>query len=518
MDCIKLDFRETGLFSKLIDDYVEENPQLAPFYSAPPTIKGFKKALALKDFSVENRSTLVEVLKEQYTSIDTPSKVNENIEALLDSKTFTVTTGHQLNIFTGPLFYIYKLVATINLAKKLNQEYPEYKFVPVYWMGTEDHDYEEINHLYVNNKKYEWQTEQRGATGRFTTEGLKEVLSQLPGRTEVFKNALKRHKNLSNVVRDYVNALFGSEGLVSIDADDARFKKEFVPVIKDELFNESSHVLVDEQSKALENAGYKQQLQPRELNLFYLEDGFRARIIKEEEGFSVVDSDLKFTEEEINGLLETNPERFSPNVILRPVYQETILPNLAYVGGPSELAYWFQLKSVFNYFKLAFPILMPRSFVMYINNATGKKINKLGVSIKDLFLREDIFINKYIKSLSNGQLNVEQTQKELKTLFKSLKQKAANIDKTLAALVESEQVKSAKSISRVESKMLKAEKRHRKDELRMLKEIYASIYPGGVPHERRENILSINEPDFITQLLVTLNPLDLKYCIINAGR
>ncbi len=518
MDCIKLDFRETGLFSKLIVDYVEGNPQISPFYTSPPTLEGFKKAIALKDFSIENRTTLVEVLKEQYGSIDAPFQVLENIEALSDSKTFTVTTGHQLNIFTGPLFYIYKLVATINIAKKLSEEYPEYKFVPVYWMGTEDHDYEEINHLYINNKKYEWETEQRGATGRFTTEGLEEVLNQLPGRTDIFKKALKKHNRLSDVVRDYVNALFGSQGLVSIDADDARFKKEFLPVIKDELFNESSHVLVDEQSKALENAGYKQQLQPRELNLFYLVDGLRARIVKDENGFSVLDTDLKFTVEEINGLLETNPERFSPNVILRPVYQEMILPNIAYVGGPSELAYWFQLKTVFDHFKLSFPILMPRSFVMYIGMATYHKIKKLDVNFIDLFLREDLFINKHIKSHANGQLNIEDTKEQLNVLFNNLKEKAAKVDKTLAALVESEQIKGAKSISRVEHKMMKAEKRKREDELRMLDDIYTSLYPGGVPHERRENLLSIDDSHFIEQLLELLDPLALKYGLIRANK
>jgi len=518
MDCIKLDFRETGLFSKLIIDYIEGNPQISSFYTSPPTLKGLKKAVTLKNFNSGNRSTLVEVLKEQYSSIEAPSKVNENIEALLDSKTFTVTTGHQLNIFTGPLFYIYKLVATINIAKKLNKEYPDYKFVPIYWMGTEDHDYEEINHLFIDNQKYQWDTDQRGATGRFTTDGLEEVLNQLPGRTYVFKKALKKHDRLSDVVRDYVNALFGSEGLVSIDADDARLKKEFLPIIKDELFNERSHVLVDEQSSALEEAGYKQQLQPRELNLFYLEDDLRARIIKEEEGYSVLDTDLKFSKEEMQELVETNPERFSPNVILRPVFQETILPNIAYVGGPSELAYWFQLKTVFDHYKLAFPVLMPRSFVMYIGTAPYRKIKKLDVSYTDLFLRKDLFINKHIKAHTNGELDIENTKAQLAILYKELKAKASKVDKTLAALVESEQIRGAKSLSRVENKMMKAEKRKREDEVKMLNEIYESLYPGGVPHERRENLLSVNDPHFIKQLLELLDPLALKYTLIRANK
>jgi len=514
MDCIKLDFRETGLFSKLIVDYVEENPKLNPFYAHPPTLEGYKKALLAKNFSADYRNTLVEVLNEQYANIETPDMVTANIKALSGAKTFTVTTGHQLNIFTGPLFYIYKLAATINLAKKLAETYPDYNFVPVYWMGSEDHDYEEINHLYINNKKYEWQTNQGGATGRFNTEGLDEVLNQLPGRTEMFKHALKKHNNLSAVVRDYVNAMFGSKGLICLDADDARFKKEFLPVIKEELFDEISHPLVETQSNALDEAGYKQQLQPRELNLFYLTDGLRARIIKEGDSYSVVDTGLQFSKKEIESLLETNPERFSPNVILRPVYQEVILPNLGYVGGPSELAYWFQLKSVFDHFKLAFPILMPRSFVMYLGQATCRKIDKLGVAIKDIFLREDLFINAYVKSKSNGQLSLAEAKEELTALFAGIKKKAAKVDATLAALVESEQINSVKSINRVEQKMLKAEKRNRKDELRMLKEIYESLYPGGVPHERRENILSVDNPNFIEQLFAQLNPLDLKYVIL----
>ncbi|MCF6359349.1 MAG: bacillithiol biosynthesis cysteine-adding enzyme BshC [Cyclobacteriaceae bacterium] len=513
-----MNFRETGLFSKLIIDYVEGNSDLDSFYAQPPTLDGYKKALLAKDFSAEYRNTLVEVLNEQYSRIETSEAVANNIAALSDKKTFTVTTGHQLNIFTGPLFYIYKLVATITLAKKLSEAYPQYKFVPVYWMGSEDHDYEEINHLYIDNQKYEWETNQGGATGRFYVEGLEEVLNQLPGRTEIFKQAFKKHANLSDVVRDYVNALFGNEGLVCLDADDARFKKEFLHVIKEELFEEVSHPLVETQSNALEKAGYKQQLEPRELNLFYLVDGLRARIVKEADSFSVVDTDLKFSVQEMEELLESNPERFSPNVILRPVYQEVILPNLGYIGGPSELAYWFQLKSVFDHFKLAFPILMPRSFVLYLNQATGRKIDKLGVAVKDLFLREDLFVNAYVKSKSNGQLSLAEAKVEMATLFANIKEKAANIDVTLVDLVESEQLNSIKSINRVEHKMLKAEKRQRTDELRILHEIYASVYPAGIPHERRENILSIDDPNFIDQLLGLLNPLDLKYVIIRADK
>jgi len=518
MDCDKLDLKDTGQFSKLIIDYVDGNPELSPFYSAPPTLEGFGEAIKAKSFSSDFRFTLVEVLKEQYASIKTPLRVSENIESLSHNKTFTVTTGHQLNIFTGPLFYIYKLIATINLAKELNKRYPEYRFVPVYWMGSEDHDFEEINHLYVNSSRYEWQTEQGGATGRFHTEGLKEVLAQLPGRKKVFENALKKHTRLADVVRDYVNALLGEEGLVILDADDIRFKKEFIPVLEDELFKENTFKLVEDQSIALDKAGYKQQLNPRELNLFYLVDGLRSRIEKIDTGYSVVDTNIKFTKTEIEDLLENHTDRFSPNVILRPVFQETILPNLAYVGGPSELAYWFQLKQVFDHFKLAFPILMPRSFVMYIGMATCHKIKKLHVNYKNLFLREDLFINKYIKTHSDNQLNLEEAKVQLNEFFIKLKQKVAEVDSTLGALVESEQVKGEKSLSKVEQKMFKAEKRKRQDELRMLNEIYTSLYPGGTPHERKENLLSIEDPDFINNLLEVLNPLDIKYRVIRADK
>jgi len=518
MDCDKLELKETGQFSKIIIDYVDGSPQLSPFYSVPPTIEGFKEAIKAKSFSSGFRATLVEVLKEQYASINAPSLVLENIDALSNHKTFTVTTGHQLNIFTGPLFYIYKLVATINLAKELNETYPEYRFVPVYWMGSEDHDFEEINHLYINNKRYEWQTDQRGATGRFNTEGLKEVLDQLPGRKEVFENALKKHTRLSDVVRDYVNALLGDEGLVVLDADDARFKKEFIPVLEDELFEEKTIKLVEDQSNALDEAGYRQQLNPRELNLFYLEEGLRARIEKDETGYSVVDTDIRFTKAEIKDLLKTNPERFSPNVILRPVFQETILPNLAYVGGPSELAYWFQLKQVFDHFKLAFPVLVPRSFVMYIGMATCHKIRKLNINYKDLFLREDLFINKYIKTHSKNELDLDNAKKQLSELFIKLREKAIGVDSTLGALVESEHKKGEKSISRVEYKMLKAEKRKRQDELRMLNEVYNNLYPSGTPHERKENLLSVEEPQFIEFLLGLLNPLDIMYSVIRADK
>ncbi len=516
MDCTKLSFRETGLFSQLMVDYVEGNPQLKPFYSNPPTLEGLKNTLLAKDFTLENRHTLVQVLQEQYATTETPDIVNQHMAALADKNTFTVTTGHQLNIFTGPLFYIYKLVATINLANKLQAAYPAYHFVPVYWMGSEDHDYEEINHLYIHGKKYEWQTPQRGATGRFTTEGLAELLEQLPGNTRVFEEALKKHTLLADAVRAYVNTLLGNQGLVCLDADDARLKKIFLPVIKDELINESSRPLVEAQSQALSKAGYKQQLQPRELNLFYLTDTFRNRLVKEGEVFKVVDTDIEFTENQLKEELAEYPERFSPNVILRPVYQETILPNIAYVGGPSELAYWFQLKKVFEHFKLAFPVLMPRSFVLYISPRASHKMDKLNVPIPDLFLRKDLFINTYIKSSSNGQLSLKEAEEQLLNVFVNVKQKAEQVDATLSGLVESERVKAQQSLVRVAKKMLKAAKRKHTDEVRMLHEIYEEVYPAGIPHERRENILAIDNPEFINQLLELLNPLELTYLVLKA--
>ena len=313
----------------------------------------------------------------------------ENIQSLSESNTFTVTTGHQLNIFTGPIYFLFKLVTTINLSKKLKEYYPDFHFIPVYWMASEDHDFEEISYFNMFGEKYQWATGQTGAVGRFDPSSLADVLYQIDENVELFEKAYGRFHTLAGSVRFYVNELFGSEGLVVVDGDDSELKAQFATVTKDDILNQNAHQRVNETNKQLINLGYKLQASSRPINFFYLDD-FRRRIICEGENFKVLGSKIKFSKQEILSEIEHYPERFSPNVIMRPLYQEMILPNLAYLGGPAEIIYWLQLKGVFDYYKIEFPIIMPRNFGMIIHQKIAKKINQEVDNFKSCCLQKSI--------------------------------------------------------------------------------------------------------------------------------
>ena len=201
---------DTNAFSPFFLDYISQNKNLHPFYHRFPLPEHFGDQVSEKkaSFPRHHRDVLVAALKEQYAHLKAPAAVSDNITALGDTNTFTVTTGHQLNIFTGPLYFLYKIVTVINACKELAAQYPDYRFVPVYWMASEDHDYEEIKYFRLYGKKYIWETNQSGAVGRFSTKGFDKLLNEVPGDTALFREAYTWNKTLADAVRHYVNALF----------------------------------------------------------------------------------------------------------------------------------------------------------------------------------------------------------------------------------------------------------------------------------------------------------------------
>ncbi|WP_370088481.1 bacillithiol biosynthesis cysteine-adding enzyme BshC [Ekhidna sp.] len=506
---------ETDCFSQFFIDYITQKKELAPFYSAFPSVKNFKEAIASRNFQAANRQVLGEVLKEQYANTAMSSSVSQNIDLLEDSKTFTITTGHQLNIFTGPLYFIYKIVTVINACKTLKQAYPEYNFVPVYWMASEDHDFDEINHFFLEGKKYEWQTDQKGAVGHFDPSGLKEIAAKLPKAAEFFKEAYSQ-KSLAEAVREYVNHLFGNEGLVVVDADHARLKALFSHVMQSDLFDHTPEALVAETSSSLESLGYKTQVHARPVNFFYLDKGIRERIEKTESGFQVVDTDLSFSDSEMRQLIQNQPERFSPNVILRPLYQETILPNLAYVGGPSEAVYWLQLKAVFDHFKTAFPLLMPRNFALVIPGAASTKWSKTGLSQRDLFLSAEAAFDKWVKANCDHDISYGSELKKLAKIEKELKDKASAVDPTLTQHIEALHTSYTKRIEKAEKKLVRAEKRLYEDRKKQIEAVKESLFPAGSLQERRDNFLNfyLKDPTFIEKLLQSFDAFDYRVYLL----
>ncbi len=507
-----LAFEATRHFSPLFLDYINQKPKTTELYGEYPLLANFKNQLNNKKFSTEKRKTLVNVLKNQYQNITH----HPSLDILLEENTFTVTTGHQLNIFSGPMYIIYKLITTINLANTLKKAYPAYNFVPVYWMATEDHDFEEINHFNLFGKTHHWNTNQKGAVGRMDPKEMTTIFEGINEDLSLFKNAYLSHATLSEATRYLYNELFGKQGLLCIDADEHDLKKIFSHKIKRELIEQSSHTLLEKNTQKLQKLGYKPQITAREINLFYLDNQLRERIIHQDGFFQVLNTSLKFTEKEILDTLEKFPEKFSPNVILRPIYQEEILPNLAYIGGPAEVNYWLQLKDIFDYFDLTFPIVMPRNTAMVISKKINQKIEKLHLKASDFFEDENQLKKLYLEKVATNHFNLDQEKENIKAIFEKICSKAITIDKTLEASVNIEKQKTLSSFETFEKKVKKAEERKHETEIQQLKGVKEKLFPNGSPQERSENILAflLDNPEFINEMIKVFDPLNFKYCVV----
>jgi bacillithiol biosynthesis cysteine-adding enzyme BshC len=524
-DCIS--YQTSGYFSKLIQDYLDQKSELKPLYNHFPTLENFEKQITEKqaNFDNANRIPLVETLKKQYQNIEVSDATKQNIELLALPNTFTITTGHQLNLFSGPLYFLYKIISTINLTKELKLKYPTNNFVPIYWMATEDHDFEEINYFNFKGKKFRWNKESTGPVGRLSTEGLEEffeIYSKDLGSStnanvlkKIFEEAYLKHENLADATRFLANSLFTNYGLVILDADDANLKRPFIPYIKEELEQQTSFKTVQETISKFQD--YTVQVNPREINLFYIEDDLRERIIFEKDKYFVNNTKISFSKEEILQLLENNPEKFSPNVIMRPLYQEIILPNLCYIGGGGEIAYWLELKSFFDAVKITFPMLLVRNSVLLNTEKQAKKADKLGLSWADLFTKPADLINTITRKLSAFPIDLTPQKETLEKQFEYLYELAQQTDKSFTGAVKAQEVKQKKGLENLEKRLLKAQKRKLDNELQRVADLQFELFPNQSLQERQANFSEFyleKGEQLIPLLIQKLKPLETNFNII----
>lgn len=527
MKSTNISFEKTGYFSQTMIDYLAKAETIKPYYNNFPDLRGFRKQITDKlDFSPEIRRVLVDTLKEQYIKFETSESTFKNIDSLLQSNSFTVTTGHQLNLFTGPLYFLYKIISTINLCERLSAEFPKNNFVPVYWMATEDHDFEEINFFNFRGTKVVWNHEQGGPVGRFENEGLDEVFNEFSQHLggsinaeylkSLFERAYLQHQNLSEATRYIANELFGKYGLVILDADDVKLKSCFMPYLEDELKNQTSFQKVSSTNTTLAK-NYKVQVNPRELNVFYIENGLRERVIYEKGRYKVANTDISWKEAEILDFLKEFPERFSPNVIMRPLYQEVILPNLCYIGGGGELAYWMQLKNYFESLEVPFPILLLRNSVQVISKKQAKKLEKLSISLDEIFLNQMDLIKRKVQQNSDIQFSFNDAKELLNQQFLALRRVAEETDPSFIGAVDAQYKKQTNGLKNLEKRLLRAEKRNHKDLVDRITKLQNELFPNQSLEERQRNFseyyLEYGD-DFITALKENLDPLKLKFTVI----
>ncbi len=516
----RVPFAEVPQFSKRDVAYATGSTDLRPFYQYPVTLDAFAQVMEDKMEDGTDRELLVSELEAQYADLPEVAAVAESLHHLRSRNTFTVITAHQPSLLTGPLYYVLKICSTINLARQLNERYPDNHLVPVFIMGGEDHDFEEINHAHVYGNRLEWKNEAGGSVGALATEGLEVVLQELKGilgdretATEIYAKieaAYTQYPTYAAASVALVHALFGHYGLVVANMSRPAFKVAFRPLMERELFDSVSQPLIEKAQQQLEGIGYSGQAHAREINLFYLSPGRRDRIVREGKRYSVLGTDQQFTEAELRAELEAAPERFSPNVVMRPLFQELIFPNLAYIGGGGELAYWLERKEQFATFEINFPMLIRRNSVLWIDKGNQKKLQKLELGYRELFRSTDLIIRDYVARASENELSLSTELAELEALFQRIAEKAEQIDPTLTKSVLGEHARQAKAVENIEGRLRRTEKQRFETAMNQIRGLREKIFPEDGLQERYDSFLNfyLQEGEALFDTLIEhLDPL-----------
>jgi bacillithiol biosynthesis cysteine-adding enzyme BshC len=519
---------EVSFYPPMAKDFLQNSQKFIEqkLANTSPIEPDFQDLVKNKSNQKIDRNLLTRIIKKQYSNIKKPCKsVQENIEKLSQSNIYTITTGHQLCMYTGPLYFIYKIASVISLSKQINQKYSEFQTIPVYWMASEDHDFEEVNHFYIQNQKIEWQptTKFKEAVGKINPSEIdnlyKQIKSQFPELSkasldiEQFNRFYSESITLAEATRKIVNYLFGEYGIVVIDADEPELKKQFSYIIKKELQENFTFKQSNTAQEKLVNLGHSRRINPREINLFFMDSNLRERIEKVENNFKVVSTALNFSETEILNLLELNPEKFSPNVLLRPLYQETILPNIAYIGGSAEVEYWLQLKPVFDEAKIPYPAVLFRDSFFLINPKIHKKIEKLNLSLYSLFEDSSKLFTRLAVSNYSTNFDTNSAYQSVVSQLKIIIENIETIDPKLQYSGKSTLKKVENELDKLEKKRIRAIKRKSKQIELDIEQIFEKIKPQSIYQERRMNYLdgiTILGKNFIQIIVENSNPLEGK--------
>ncbi len=510
-------------FNKLVFTYLNQNLQVNHLYDYYPNLEGFQQALKeISNYTYERNILSSVLLKQALSDTNTSQKSIDNIHSIVNENTFTITTGHQLCLFTGPLYVIYKISAIIQLAKYLKQYFPQYHFVPVFWMNSEDHDINEINHFYDGYKKYLWNVHtDRTPVFLMNTNGLDEVYEQMKESNTfseqvltLFENAYLKHSSYTQATRYLINELFGYEGIVIIEPNEQAFKEKFKSYFHKDIFENATYQNIQSSIKFLNDNHYPIQVTPQKINTFLFHDNKRLLIQQDNDVFYLKGTNIKWSRVELEKHLDTHPEKFSPNVLLRPLYQQKILPNTAYIGGNAEVSYWLELKNIFSVFNVFYPIIIQRPVLFISPKNVQRKIEKLQLSFSKIFENNKHTLIKQMMDEQHLSIHLKKYQNEFLNIFDKLLYETEQIDKTLIAYLNAEKTKTIKFIENLEQKLNRTIKQKNETLLKQIDDIYYTFFPDDKMQERVWNIsyvAKILNKDSLSELIHDLIP----YCTIN---
>lgn len=478
----------------LVKAYLKQNRELQHLYNAPPTEDGVIQHIeARKGFPQHHRDTLAEVLETQYGRLGkTSNEALKQIAMLRQANTFTVTTGQQCGLLLGPMYTTLKILSAIRLCRELKQARPDDHFVPLFWLASEDHDIEEINHIRLGEKTHIWPTQEQGAAGRLSTAHLDAMLDALRQATSSdvdSKQWLKwveeayAEPTLARATQKLAISLFGELGLLVLDPDDARLKALFAPHIEKDILEQTSYRESRAAVDFLRNT-YSVQVEGREINFFYLADQYRERIEQLNGGFQTIDGLHCWNTEEIRLAIRQKPECFSPNVMMRPVYQECILPNLAYFGGAAEVAYWLEMKGIFDAHGIPYPALLLRNSAVWLDAPNTHRRKNSGIEPADLMKKLDVVKRNWVEAHSTDDLTLQAEKIQLQQLLSALEGKAEKLNKPTLQSAKALGIRLNKQLDAFSEKLFREYRRKEADKMRQLAHLWNEVYPSGSLQER----------------------------------
>jgi len=444
------------------------------------------------------KPTLCEVIVEEYEELGLP--IPFGLKKLQEKGARTITTGHQLQIAGGPAFLHYKTITTIRRAREAD-------VVPVFWLASEDHDFKEVSWVNGEEEKYVWSSpyeKERLPVGRLSLEGVREVLEawMKDVKGEEMMSALsisiENNESYAQLFRRWMYLWYGDTDLIVLDADNPKLKAIATSLFAEE-FSESGGVYkaVLKRSEELVDSGYNAAAHVREVNLFYMPRGEgRIGIVKEADGkFKAGERVLNEGGEDWKVWCGRNAENLSPGVLLRPLYQELLLPNVKVVLGPGELSYWKQLSIVFSEKGLKMPTLHLRDHVLVMDSNLKSVANEVGWSLENGWWNEDEWVNSWVDSnLPSPPNDFDKISSTLDDLKAQMISSASSIDPTLKSAALASAAGMEKVWFGLRKKIRKAIKRLNQDEINKISKAASRISSNRVPQDRYANFHVLSKP------------------------
>ena len=509
-----LEFSDIPNHQNLFLDYLYEFDNVQKYY-----LKNFRNTSEYENTfneiarnNKQHKEILHKIIQEQYKDFKLSKQTQLNIDNLTSEKCITVLTGQQLGILGGPLYSFYKTITAIKLANSLKEKFDNYKFVPVFWLAGDDHDFEEIRSINILNKENIVQSIRyddakpdelnRGSVGNLKLKkGIQSFLSELKSslrETEfsdelfVFLNSIyKEGITFKDAFRKLLFKLFDEYGLIIFDPQDIEVKKILSPLFQKEVldYRIQSKELV-EVSAELEEV-YHAQVKVKPINLFVNEKDGRYLLEPVEDKFRLKGKRKTFTEEEILERIQNHPDDFSPNVLLRPVCQDYLFPTAFYVGGPSEVSYFAQAGTLYDFYKIPRPFVYPRSSLTIIEKPIQKIITKYNLNYYDIFIGKDLLNRKIMGELAEINLEdlFENSKNEIDAVMDNLREKLFAIDPTLNDSVLKTRDKVFQSFNSLKAKSDAAQKRQHNDSFRQIKKLRNFVFPLEDLQERELNFV-----------------------------